>query len=57
MLLRMAGSETYTAHDGLEAINAAATLRPDVVLMDIGLPKMNGYDAARRIREQPGVSK
>jgi two-component system, chemotaxis family, CheB/CheR fusion protein len=39
------------AHDGIEALQEAATFRPDVVLLDIGLPKLNGYDAARRMRE------
>ena len=53
LLLKMTGNETHVAHDGLEAIDAAATFRPDVVLLDIGLPGLNGYDAARRIREQP----
>jgi CheY-like chemotaxis protein len=53
MLLQMTGNETHTAHDGLEAVEAVATLRPDVVLLDIGLPMLNGYDACRRIREQP----
>jgi PAS domain S-box-containing protein len=53
MLLKLAGNETYTAHDGLEAVQAAETFRPDVVFLDIGLPKLNGRDAARRIREQP----
>jgi PAS domain S-box-containing protein len=52
-LLRMMGHDTHRAYDGLEAVQAAATLQPGVVLMDIGLPKVNGYDAARRIREQP----
>ena len=53
MLLKITGNETHTAHDGLEAVEAAEQFRPDVVLLDIGLPKLNGYDAARRIREQP----
>src|SRR4030095_16898401 len=52
MLLRMLGNEVHTAHDGLEAVGAAAAFHPDIVLLDIGLPKLNGYDAARRIREQ-----
>ncbi|HEY2933568.1 MAG TPA: ATP-binding protein [Acidobacteriota bacterium] len=54
ILLRMMGHEVHTAHDGLEAVGAATVLRPDVVLLDIGLPKLNGYEAARRIREQAG---
>ncbi|HEV7508107.1 MAG TPA: ATP-binding protein [Thermoanaerobaculia bacterium] len=54
MLLGMLGHEVHTAHDGLEAIEAVAQFRPDVVLLDIGLPKLNGYEAARRIREQEG---
>jgi len=54
MLLRTMGNEVHTAHDGLEAVGAAATFQPDVVLMDIGLPKLNGFEAATRIREQPG---
>jgi PAS domain S-box-containing protein len=53
MLLRIAGHEIRTAHDGLEAMQEAATFRPDVVLLDIGMPKMNGYEAARSIRKEP----
>jgi CheY-like chemotaxis protein len=53
MMLKMMGHETRTAYDGLEAIQTAAAFQPDVVLLDIGLPKMNGYEAARHIREQP----
>ncbi len=54
MLLTLKGNETHTASDGQEAVEAAARLRPDVILLDIGLPNMNGYEACRRIREQPG---
>jgi PAS domain S-box-containing protein len=54
VLLRLMGHEVHTAHDGLEAVGAATVLRPDVVLLDIGLPKLNGYDAARRVRQERG---
>ena len=53
MLLQITGNETYTAHDGAAAVEAAEKLRPEVVLLDIGLPKLNGYEVCRRIREQP----
>jgi signal transduction histidine kinase len=53
MLLQVSGHETHMAHDGREALAAAERFRPEVVLMDIGLPRLNGYDAARHIREQP----
>ena len=52
-LLNIADMETQTAHDGLEAVASAEAFRPNVVLLDIGLPKLNGYDVCRRIREQP----
>ena len=52
MLLGLGGHLTRTAYDGLEAIEQAEAFRPDLVLMDIGLPKLNGYEAARRIRQQ-----
>jgi PAS domain S-box-containing protein len=53
MLLRLMGNEAQTAHDGQEALVAAAAFRPDVILLDIGMPKLNGYDAARTIRREP----
>jgi PAS domain S-box-containing protein len=52
MMLKMMGNDTRTAYDGQEAVQAAGEFRPDVVLLDIGLPKLNGYEACRRIREQ-----
>ena len=48
------GHEVRVAYDGLEAVGAAVTFRPDVVLLDIGLPKLSGNEAARRIREARG---
>jgi signal transduction histidine kinase len=51
MLLRCHGHEAHTAADGLEAVESAQALRPEIVLLDIGLPKLNGYEACRRIRE------
>jgi CheY-like chemotaxis protein len=53
LLLRLAGHETQQAHDGVEAVEAAERFRPNAVLLDIGLPKMNGYEACRRIRTKP----
>ena len=52
MLLKITGNETYMAHDGVEAIEAAEKHRPEVVLLDIGLPKLSGHDVCRYVREQ-----
>jgi CheY-like chemotaxis protein len=52
MLLELRGHRAHTAHDGFEAIEAAERLRPDAVLLDIGLPKLNGFDVCRHIRQQ-----
>jgi DNA-binding response OmpR family regulator len=51
-LLRLAGHEVSVCHDGEEAVTLAGRLRPKVILMDLGLPRMNGHQAARAIRSQ-----
>jgi CheY-like chemotaxis protein/two-component sensor histidine kinase len=49
-LLELSGHRSFVAHDGLAAVEAAERLRPDVVLLDVGLPKLSGLEACRRIR-------
>jgi CheY-like chemotaxis protein len=53
IMLKFLGNEVQTAHDGQEAVDLAASYQPEVVLLDIGMPKLNGYDAASYIRQQP----
>jgi len=53
MLLEITGNKTYLAHDGVEAVEAIEKHRPEVVLLDIGLPKIDGHEVCRRVREQP----
>jgi PAS domain S-box-containing protein len=53
MLLEITGNKTYMSHDGLEALQAIEKYRPEVVLLDIGLPSLDGHEVCRRVREQP----
>jgi PAS domain S-box-containing protein len=52
LILRLMGHDIQTAYDGLEAVQAAAAFRPDLAILDIGMPKKNGYEVARYIRAQ-----
>jgi len=52
MLLRTTGNEIRTAYDGLEALEVASEFRPEVVLLDIGLPKIDGHEVAQRLRRE-----
>jgi PAS domain S-box-containing protein len=54
-LLTAEGHDVHVAFDGRDAVDAAASYRPDAVVLDIGLPRMNGYDVARAIRRLPGL--
>jgi signal transduction histidine kinase len=53
MLLRYLGHEVEVAYEGPSALGAVSAFRPEVVLLDIGLPGMSGYDVARELRERP----
>jgi PAS domain S-box-containing protein len=52
-MLRLFGNEVALAHDGEEAVERAGEFRPQVILMDVGMPRLNGYEATNRIRQQP----
>ncbi len=53
LLLQLEGNDVHTAHDGLAALQAAEAYHPEVVILDIGLPGLNGYQVAERLRQQP----
>jgi PAS domain S-box-containing protein len=53
MLLQAMGHDTRVVHDGVEALEEAETFRPDVVLLDIGMPRLDGYETARRLAGRP----
>ena len=57
MLLKLAGQEVRVAYDGPAALQEAVEFRPDLVLLDIGLPGMDGYEVCRRLRREPGLEK
>jgi CheY-like chemotaxis protein len=54
LLVRTLGGQVRSAHDGLSGIRAAAEFRPDVILLDIGMPGMDGYETCRRLRQRLG---
>ncbi len=53
MLVELLGHEVRTAYDGVQALDLATGFHPDVVLLDLGMPRMDGYEACRRLRAQP----
>jgi CheY-like chemotaxis protein len=55
MLLRLKGHDVQVAHDGPSALKVAAMFRPALIFLDIGMPGMDGYEVARRIRTMPGL--
>jgi CheY-like chemotaxis protein len=55
MVLQLGGHETASVYTAADALSRAAAFRPDVVLLDIGLPGMDGYEVAQQMRELPGL--
>jgi CheY-like chemotaxis protein len=54
IILRDEGHEVYSVFDGQDVLEAVRSFQPDVVLLDIGMPKLTGYDVARKLRERHG---
>lgn len=54
MMLSIMGHEVRTAYDGQAAVTLAQSFRPDVMVLDVAMPRLNGYEAARRVRELDG---
>jgi CheY-like chemotaxis protein len=54
-LLRLTGQQVAVAYDGLSALNAAQANPWDIIFLDIGMPKMNGLEVARKLRQHPGL--
>jgi signal transduction histidine kinase len=52
LMLKLQGHQVQTAHDGLQALNAASVFLPHIILLDLGMPNLNGYETANRIRSQ-----
>jgi CheY-like chemotaxis protein len=57
LLLELQGHEVHVAHSGLDALRIAGETLPDVILLDIGMPGMNGYEVARKLRDQEKFAK
>jgi CheY-like chemotaxis protein len=55
LILKLGGHETASVYTAFDALQRAAVFRPDVVLLDIGLPGMDGYEVAQKMRELPGL--
>ena len=54
MLFKTLGCEVAVANDGIKAIELAASFQPEIVMLDLSMPRMDGYETCRRIRQQPG---
>lgn len=52
MMLKILGNAVRTAHDGIKAVEQAEDFRPDLIFMDVGMPRLNGYEATRQIRDK-----
>ena len=57
LLLRLVGQEVRAAYDGPSALTQAQEFRPELVFLDIGMPGMDGYEVARRLRRRPGFDR
>lgn len=57
MFLELEGFEVRTAYDGMQALEVAQELRPHVIFLDLGMPRLDGFEAARRIRQLPGCGR
>jgi CheY-like chemotaxis protein len=57
MLLKLAGQDVRVAYDGPTALRQAADFRPELILLDIGMPIMDGYEVCRRLRRESGLGK